>query len=133
MTTIATTQTPYRVNAAVRPRERLALSRRVVGMLVALPLAALASGALVYGVTAFHVRDEIAATNEVRAIQREAVSWRVVHPLGCPTLADLRLPPAHADPWNTAYTITCTEDTTTVFSAGPDRTYFTADDPRYPK
>lgn len=133
MTTYATALTPYRTNASARSHGRLAFSRRTLRVLVALSLCALVSGALVYGALGISRRNEIAAENEVKAIQRDAVWWRSVHPSGCPTLADLRLPPTHADPWNTGYAITCTAKTTAVFSAGPDRTYFTADDPRYPK
>jgi hypothetical protein len=136
MTTNATTWTPYRTNAAVRSHGRLAFSRRTLRALIAGATPLLFAIAWLAVRSGVHRRDDVALANanlEARAIQREAVGWRTWHPFGCPTLVDLRYPPTHADPWNASYTIECTATTTTVFSAGPDRTYFTADDPRYPK
>jgi hypothetical protein len=137
MTTRATTLTPYRTNAAVRSHGRFAWSRRTIHGLIAcgaLPLCAIA----LLAVRAYvHQRDDVALANanmEARSIQRSAAAWRTGgHPFGCPTLVDLGMHPMEVDPWNTGYTIVCSGTTTAVRSAGPDRTYFTADDPRYPE
>ena len=136
MTTTATTETPYRTNAAGLRRGSFTWSRRVrLVIVVVLIVMLVPAGFAIYRILA-NRRGEIAVANstlEAKRFQREAVAWRSTHPLSCPTLADIGESPMAADVWNTGYAIECTATTTTVRSAGPDRTYFTADDLRYPK
>jgi hypothetical protein len=133
MTTSATTQTPYRTNAAVPSHGRLAFSQHAIRLLIACAVVLFfATLWLATNRRAQRRIDVVHAMDEAKRLQLEAVDWRSVHPVSCPTLGDLGVPATHADPWNMAYAIECTTTTTTVRSAGPDRTYFTADDPRYP-
>ena len=88
----------------------------------------------------FKAAQQKQAQIDVQALASAAEVYRVDHSKEpCPTVEKLRTTNTISeaskltDPWDTTYRLVCTDTDVTATSAGPDKTFGTADDVSSPK
>ncbi len=123
-------------------RLRRALSRGVtlVEILIVLAIVGMIAGGIaVYAVPKFQQAQKDSTRNNLKALHAVAEAWRANHANECPTpqrLKDekeLSVSSDTNDPWGDPYKIQCDDESTTVYSFGPDKKEGTQDDIRFPE
>ena len=122
-------------------RLRRSLKRGVtlVEILIVLAIVGLIAGGIaVYAVPKFQKAQKDSALNSLKALHAVAEAWRANHGNDCPTPQRLKEEKELSassdinDPWGDPYKIQCDDDSTTVYSYGPDKKEGTQDDIRFP-
>jgi general secretion pathway protein G len=125
---------------------RLARLRRARGvtlfevLIVVAILAMVAGGVAVFALPRFQDSQKKTAEAGARTIRMAVQQWQAANnETSCPTVSQLiqdkQLDSGQNtnDPWNMAYSLSCTDDEVTVTSSGPDKKKGTKDDIAVPK
>ena len=109
-------------------------------LIVVAIIAMVAGGVTVFALPRFRDAQKSGAETGARVIRAAVQNWQAsTNEASCPTISQLvqekHLDPGAntADPWGSAYTVSCTEDDVVVSSAGPDKKKGTKDDIVVPK
>ena len=109
-------------------------------LIVVAILAMVAGGVAVFALPKFQEAQKKTAESGARVMRQAVQGWQAANnETSCPTVSQLiqdkQLDSGQNtnDPWNMAYSLTCTDDEVTVTSSGPDKKKGTKDDIAVPK